>query len=122
MGEEKFNIGDYLAQCKTDYASPSFAKSNCLVTKSGDFRAQFDFHVERGEVLKADATMSRKIFDELDGDDEQSKKEIADLKDFMDKRKLDKVTLTVMESAKDIKEAEDIWSDVAKKFETVRGR
>jgi len=60
--------------------------------------------------------MNRKIFDELEGEDVETKKEIADIKDFMDSRKLNEVTLTVLESQKDIKEAENIWADVAKKF------
>jgi hypothetical protein len=116
MGNETFNIGDYVAKCDTNYASPSFAKSECMVTKGTDFRAMFEFEVDAGEVKKADATMDRKIFDELQGDDDQSKKEIADIKDFMDARKLDKVTLTVMETESDIKKKKQVWSGVDKMF------
>jgi len=120
LEEENFNIGDYTAQCKTDYYSPSDAKAVCDVTKGKDPRAKFEFEVFEGKVLKADAEMSRKIFDELKGDDEDSQKEIDDIKDFMDKRHKDKITLTVLESEEKTAEAKGIWSDVASGFDTIK--
>lgn len=116
MEQEEFKIGDYTAKCKTEYHSPSDAQATCDVTKGGDFRAKFDFEVFRGKVEKADAIMDRKIFEELEPDDEQSKKEIADIKDFMDANKLDRVTLTVLENEAKIQKAKKVWSGVADKI------
>ena len=112
---EEFSIGYLQAVCKTNFASPSFAKSHCDVTRDGEFRAAFDFDVEAGKVLKADATLSKEILNELKPES-GSEKEVADLKDFMQKRNLDKITLTVLESESDIKKAQQTWEDVASKF------
>lgn len=122
--KEEFKIGDYTAKCTTDYASPSFAKAQCKVTKDGEPRAQFDFEVDRGKVLKADALMQRATLDELKADDSDSEKEIADIKDFMDANKLKEVTLTVLESEEKIKKSGKVWGDVASKFMSpaLRGR
>lgn len=110
---EEFKIGEYTAKCRTEYFSPSDATANCDVTKGNDFRAKFEFEVFKGKVEKADAIMSKEIFDELKADDDQSAKEIADIKDFMKANKLDKVTLTVLESEEKTQKAKKLWSDVA---------
>ena len=124
--KEAFNIGDYQAACTTNYNSPSDAVAKCNVVKGGtideskktvsggEFRALFEFEVERGKVEKADATFARPIFNELKGDGQESVDKIKDLTHLMDANNRDKITLTVLEES-DAQKAKmkKLWADVA---------
>jgi hypothetical protein len=121
----RFKIGDYNTVCGTRFHSPSDATSACLLTKNNDFRALFEFDVYKGKINKADATLHEDVFKELTPADDETKKEIADLQEFMKAEKLDRVTLTVHQTKEEREKIKGILDDVSeglfKVFGTVGG-
>jgi hypothetical protein len=81
-----FDLGDkYHVICETKYISPADSQAQCFVsTKNGEPRAKFDFNVDAGKVLKAEAALSMNLLNEIKpASDDESKKNFDMIKEAM---------------------------------------